>query len=806
MLVPLSWLKEYVDIPKDEREFCDRMIMTGSNIETVKTFGDDIKNVVVGRVLSVRPHEDSDHLSVCMVDVGDAAEHNEPLQIVCGAPNVREDILVPVALHGSELPGGHRIKRGKLRGVESNGMICSAGELGFDDKVSPLLHKDGIWILPEAFPVGADLVEAMGLRETVVDFEITPNRPDCLSIIGMAREAAASFGSKLRYPEASAAGDADAGTAADHISVTIHKPELCSRYIARMADTIVIKESPWWLQRRLMFAGMRPINNIVDITNYVMLEYGHPLHAFDIRTIAGGEIIVDTPETDVKFTTLDGTERTIKPDMLLINDAEGGIAVAGVMGGRNSEIEADTQAILVESASFNSNSVRLTSKKLGIRSEASSRYEKGVPPELSEAASVRVMDLLRKTGSGRVLAGAVDAYPGKAEPAAIRVRAARMNKLLGTDLTPAEMAGILTGLEMDVKEGDGIFDVTPPYARLDLKEEVDFSEEIGRIYGYDRLGVTLPRGAESSTFTDSWRIRAIVRETLTGFGLAEIQTYSFESPKSADRTGVPQGSGKRDFVRLINPLGEDTSVMRTQLLPNLLEALRVNYRKNNENVLLFEIGNTFTSAGTDELPNERLSLAIGGYGAEWDFFALKGVIEALLKRLGIPEARFEANAAAPTFHPGRCADSILRDAGTVTLGTLGEVHPEVCGAYDLDVPVCAAEIDFELLASRTDLFRAYAPLDRYPAVTRDIALVVDEAVTALEAIDSIRAQGGAILESVKLFDIYRGRQIEAGKKSLAFSLVYRAADRTLTDGEVATVHEKILAGLTEKTGAALRDV
>ncbi|MDR1068518.1 MAG: phenylalanine--tRNA ligase subunit beta [Clostridiales Family XIII bacterium] len=802
MLVPISWLKSYAGVPEDVQAFCDRMIMTGSNIETVKTFGGDIKNVVVGRVLSVRPHEDSDHLSVCMVDVGSG----EPLQIVCGAPNVRAGILVPVALHGSELPGGYKIKRGKLRGVASNGMICSAGELGFDDKVSPLLHKDGIWILPGEFPVGADIVEALDLRETVVDFEITPNRPDCLSVIGIAREAAASFGTELKYPDNTLEPDAAAGRAEDHIRVTVGAPDLCSRYIARMADNIAIKESPWWIQRRLMFAGMRPINNIVDITNYVMLEYGHPIHAFDIRTIAGGEIIVDRPDAEVAFTTLDGVKRTITPDMLLINDADGGVAVAGVMGGLNSEIEADTTAILVEAASFDANSVRLTSKKLGVRSEASARYEKGVPPELSEEASARVLKLIAETGSGRVLAGSVDTYPGKTERPPVRMRVGRINAVLGTELPQADMAALLTGLEMKVTAGDGILDVTPHYARLDIKEEVDLIEEVGRIYGYDRLGVTLPRGAEAAQVSESWRVRGIVRETLSGFGLAEIQTYSFVSPKGADNVRIPPDSAKRRFVKLINPLGEDTSVMRTELLPNLLDVLSTNHRKNNEDVCLFEVGNTFVSAEGEELPAERLSLAIGGYGRDRDFFWLKGVTEALLAKLGINDARFEADNNEPSWHPGRCAKiSGASPGGAIKLGVAGQLHPDVLKAYDFDMPLVAAEFDLDALIARTDLFREYSPLDKYPAVTRDIALVVDEAVTAAEIEDGIRAGGGDMLESIKLFDIYRGKQAGDGKKSLAFSLVYRAQDRTLTDEDVAAVHGAMLAGLAAKTGAVLRD-
>jgi phenylalanyl-tRNA synthetase beta chain len=648
----------------------------------------------------------------------------------------------------------------------------------------------------------------MDLRETVVDFEITPNRPDCLSMMGVAREAAASFGTALTYPDNDLSGiESDADSAENHIKVAINKPELCARYIARMADEIEIKESPWWLQRRLMFAGMRPINNIVDITNYVMLEYGHPIHAFDIRTIAGGEIIVDTPKTDVEFTTLDGATRKITPEMLLVNDADGGVAIAGVMGGINSEIEADTTAILVETASFDANSVRLTSKKLGIRSEASARYEKGVPAQLTAEASARVMKLLAETSSGRVLSGSVDNYPAKSEPPTVRMRVDRINALLGTELTREEMAEILAGLEMKAEIGDGVIDVTPHYARLDIKEEIDLCEEIGRIYGYDRLAVTIPRGAEAAAVSDSWHIRGLVRETLTGFGLAEIQTYSFVSPKGADKVRIPKDSEKRDFVRLINPLGEDTSVMRTELLPNLLEVLSTNRRKSNEDVWLFEIGNTFSTNKFAELPSERLSLALGGYGVGMDFFALKGVIEKLLKKLGMQNMKFEADTGKPSWHPGRCANITTTPYSyDIQLGTAGEIHPEVLKSYDFDTPVYAAEIELGGLISITDLSRAYSPLDKYPAVTRDIALVADESVTALAIENIIRFIGGKMLESVKLFDIYRGKQIASGKKSMAFSLVYRAADRTLTDDEVAAQHAKIIGALEAEVGAVLRDV
>ncbi|MDR1778590.1 MAG: phenylalanine--tRNA ligase subunit beta [Clostridiales Family XIII bacterium] len=805
MKVPISWLKEYVDITVPMDVFADGMILSGSNIETVETFGQDISGVVVGRVLDVKPHEDSDHLVICSVDVGAAA----PLQIVTGAPNVTAGCVVPVALDGSKLPGGIKIKKGKLRGVESEGMLCSAGELGFDDKVVPMLHKDGIWLLPDEFTLGEDLVKALGLDETVIDFEITPNRPDCLSIIGMAREAAATFGGTLRYPDTACKKEDAADAAAAHIEVIINKPELCNRYTARVAKDIKIEESPWWMQRRLMFAGMRPINNIVDITNYVMLEYGHPIHAFDIRTIAGAKIVVDTAAEGEKFTTLDGQERTMSADMLLIKDAEKGSAVAGIMGGLLSEIESDTPMILVEAANFNADSIRKTSKKLGIRSEASVRFEKGVSADLCGEAADRVCALVELTGAGTVLSGVVDNYPVKAKSLTIPVRPSRMNAYLGTDLSAAEQVKILQSLEMKVEEGaDGVLNVTPPHVRLDLTEEVDFTEEIARIYGYGKLATTLHPDSEPSEMPHSWYLRGVIRQILTGAGLSEIQTYSFVSPSGVDQIKLPADSPLRAFIRIINPLGEENSVMRTTLLPGMLTVLAGNANKFNAEAAAFEIGNTFRRPAEGALSDERLLLTLGCYGEGWDFFALKGVIALLLARLGISGAEYTAVSDADTYHPGRCAALSVagRDGGRKDIGLFGEIHPDVADTFGLDTRVVAAELALETLIAEADLARDYTHLDKYPAVTRDISLLADEAVTVGTIEKIVTEGGGALLESVKLFDVYRGKQIPEGKKSLAFSLVYRAPDRTLTDEEVASVHEKIVARLAADTGAALREM
>ncbi|MDR0817170.1 MAG: phenylalanine--tRNA ligase subunit beta [Clostridiales Family XIII bacterium] len=825
MLVPVSWLKEYTDIDADAREFADSMILSGSNIETVETFGEEISNVVVGRVLEVRDHEDSDHLHVCMVDVGAASEDAGPIQIVCGAANVAPGILVPVALHGSTLPGGVKIKKGKLRGVLSNGMICAAQELGFDDKVTPVRVKDGIWALPEDADIapGDDIVEALALGETVIDFEITPNRPDCLSIIGMAREAAATFGSRLIYPDTDIAGADTSEDAASLISVDIEKPELCPRYVARVAEDIVIKDSPWWLQRRLMFAGMRPINNIVDITNYVMLEYGHPIHAFDIRTIEGGRIIIDTASDGEVFTTLDGSERKMSPDMLLIKDAKKGVAVAGVMGGQNSEIEDDTTTILVEAANFNADSVRKTSKKLGVRTEASSRYEKGVSAELSDSASKRVCALISLTNSGRVLTGSVDAYPGRTDAKPIKIRISRMNQILGTGLGSEEIEEILKRLEMTVTAGstpDELL-VTPHHVRVDLKEEIDFTEEIARIYGYDRLGTTQHKDNAEAAMSGSWRLRGISRDILTGIGFSEIQTYSFVSPGGVLRLGLAEDSPKRSFVKIINPLGEENSVMRTTLLPNLLDVLQTNYNHSNDVARLFEIGNTFISNGPDSLPGEQLNLSVGFYGGDYDFFYLKGAVLSLLARIGIKGVLLEAAADTGAWHPGRCALLTIKGgnnepgskagskadseaAPDIRLGYIGEIHPDVRKSWDISTPVYAAELDFDAIAANADLMRYYEPLGKYPQITLDISVLADEDVTVGQVENIAKANGGKLLRSVRLFDVYRGRQIPEGKKSLSFSLAYRADDHTLTDEEAGKVHEKILSAIETETGATLR--
>ena len=738
MLVPIEWLNDYIDIDVSDEEFCDRMIMSGSNLETCEHFCEEMERVVVGKIEKIEKHPDADKLVVCQINTGE----EEPIQIVTGAPNVFEGALVPVALHKSRIPGplhgqpkqegGVKITKGKLRGVESFGMLCSAGELGFDDKVVPVAHKDGIWILEGEYPLGQDFAEALQLKQAVVDFEITPNRPDCLAMVGMAREASATFKKPFSYPDTTIQKEDGEGESKDDVSVEIRNPESCKRYVARVITDVKVEQSPWWLQKRLMYAGMRPINNIVDITNFVMLEYGQPLHAFDINQVKGGKIIVENAKDGEVFTTLDGTERTLTDDMLLIKDAERGIAIAGVMGGLNSEIEEDTKTIIVESANFAGSSVRTTSKKLGLRTEASARFEKGIDPNLCEAAADRVCRLIELTGAGKVCKGSVDNYPVPEEAKTIDIRVDRINRVLGIELERQEMVDILESLEIKVAGSGNIMTVTPPTIRQDLLEEEDYIEEVARIYGYDKMPVTLPKGNTEAGIPEDRALRDLTRDSLCGMGLNEIQTYSFVSPKGVDYIRTAEGSWERNFVKLINPLGEENSVMRTVLMPNMMEVLARNYTRNIDKVNAFEIGNTFVNntQEDDVLPYEQYALCIGMYGKDEDFYSLKGVVEELFRVLGIKDPIFAGEADLGAFHPGRCARiSVIsgENGEPVQLGVMGEVHPDVAEQYGMEgVRIYCCELMFDAIRDNSDRTILYTPLPKYPSTSRDIALLVEE--------------------------------------------------------------------------------
>ncbi|MGI6730756.1 MAG: phenylalanine--tRNA ligase subunit beta [Anaerovoracaceae bacterium] len=798
MLTPIKWLKEYVDINVNIDEFAERMIMSGSNIEKIESFGEKVKDIVVGKIVDIEKHPDADKLLVTQVDIGE----EELLQIVTGANNIFEGAYVPVVLHGGKLGDGTTIKKGRLRGVESNGMLCSPEELGFEDKVIPVALKDGIWILDKEYPLGQNFLEALDLKETVVEFEITPNRPDCLSIIGMAREAAATLGSQLKYPETTCTKEE--GEAKDFIDIQINNADLCRRYVGRVVTDVKIEQSPWWLQKKLIHAGMRPINNIVDITNFVMLEYGQPIHAFDIRDLADNKIIVDTAKEGEVFTTLDGNERKLSSDMLMIKDGQRNVAIAGVMGGMNSEIKEDTTTILIESANFNGDSVRATSKKLGLRTEASSRFEKGIDPNICHVAADRVCKLIEMLGAGKITKGSVDRYPSKYESASVTVRVDRVNAVLGINLSAQDMANIFESLEMTVTSQGNNLVVTPPTVRQDLLEEVDFIEEIARIYGYDKMPVTLPKGNVEAGKSRERTLKDLAADTMTAMGVNEIQTYSFVSPKGVDYANIQEDAQERNFVRLINPLGEENSVMRTLLAPNMLEVLGRNYSRNISKVRAFEIGNTFVNTPGEEamLPTERDSMSIGCYGEEENFYTLKGLVEELFINLGIYGASFVPESNVLTYHPGRCARIIYKNTD---LGIMGEVHPDVSERYGIDTRCYYCELAFDKVMAMADTERYFTPLPKYPSIVRDIALITKEEVTVAEMEQVIKAHGGILLESFRLFDVYRGKQVAEGSKSVAFTLTYRAKDRTLKDEEVIKVHDKILKALKDELGAVLRD-
>ena len=814
MLVSLNWLKDYVDINVTAKEFCDRMIMSGSNLETCEEIGCGIKDVKIGKIEKIEKHPNADKLVVCQLNLGG----EELVQIVTGASNVYEGAYVPVAVDGSVVPGplhgqpkvegGVTIKNGELRGVTSNGMLCGPQELGIGDKVAPMNSKDGIWLLPGNWEehLGENIDEVLGLHDFAIDFEITPNRPDCLSMLGMAREAAATFGEKMKYPELESSKHSE--KAEDYIQVEVNSP-VCPRYTARVIKDVKIEQSPWWLQKRLIAAGMRPINNMVDITNFVMLEYGQPLHAFDITKLEGGKIVVDMAKGGEKFVTLDETERTLEDTMLMINDGVKPVAIAGVMGGLNSEITENTETVVIESANFEGSSVRQTSKKLALRTEASSRYEKGIDPNLCEAAADRVCKLVEMLGCGTVLEGSVDVYKEPRSAKTVTARVSRINKVLGTDISREEMVKMLESLEMKVEgEGDELV-VTPPTVRQDLLEEVDFVEEVARMYGYDNLPMTLPNANTKAENSKSYDLRTYTRDLLCGMGANEIQTFSFINNKILDAVGIADDAWERGLVELINPMGEDTAAMRTILTPGMLEVLGRNYSRNIETVRAFEIGTVFAKNYIDPngLPFESLDLTIGLYGKDEDFFTLKGMVVALLDRLGITDVEFTAESEYHVYHPGRCAVLTAKSpAGEeVQLGIMGEVHPDVSENFGIGTRAYCCELFFDVLVELSNKEIQYHQLPKYPSTSRDVALVVDEDCTVAEIEKIMKEAGTEILRSIKLFDVYRGEQVEEGKKSVAFSLTYRHDDRTLKDEETESAHQAIVAALRAKLGAAIRD-
>lgn len=824
MLVSINWLKDYINVPEmDEpfaKTFADKMIMSGSNIETVEEIGTGISGVKIGRIEKIEKHPDADKLVVCQVNIGD-----ETIQIVTGADNIYEGAFVPVAVDGAHIPGplhgqpktegGVDIKAGELRGVTSVGMLCGPQELGIPDKVAPIISKDGIWLLSGDWSdaLGEEIDKALEMEDVVIDFEITPNRPDCLSMLGMAREAAATFGTGFSYPDIECAKTDE--KASDYIQVEVNS-DLCKRYTARVIKDVKIEQSPWWLQKRLMAAGMRPINNMVDITNFVMMEYGQPLHAFDIRSLAGNKIVVDTAQKGDVFTTLDGTERELDETMLMINDAEKHVAVAGVMGGLNSEILPDTETVVIESANFEASSVRFTSKKLGLRTEASGRYEKGIDPNLCEAAADRVCKLVEMLGCGKVLEGSVDVYKKPEVAPTVTARVSRINKVLGTDLERDAMVKILEGLEMKVEGSGDQLVVTPPSVRQDLLEEVDYVEEIARIYGYDNLPNTLPELTTKVENSKSWEMRALARNLLCSMGANEIQTFSFISDKDFDAVRIEEDSWERDTVKIMNPMGEDTAAVRTILMPAMLEVLARNDARSIPAVRAYEIGTVFAKNYIDPegLPDESYDLSIGVYGENESFFTLKGMIEALLDGMGVTDVEYISESEYGTYHPGRCARIVKKVDGRgedgsltdeVEIGIMGEIHPDVQENYDIDVRVYGAELFFDRLVEFANKEIHYEKPPRFPAMVRDIAMIVDEEAPVHDIQKVILEAGTELLKGVELFDVYRGEQVGEGKKSVAFSLTYRHDDRTLTDDETEGANAQVVAALRDKLGAVIRD-
>ena len=797
MLLPMNWVKDYVEVGEDTGTLGDQLTMTGSKVEEITTLRQEISNVVVGKILSVEPHPNADRLVVCQGDVG-----TETLQIVTGANNIAVGQRIPVAVHGAKLPGGVTIKKSKLRGVESYGMMCSGEELELKDSDYPGAEVNGILILKEDYPLGMDVKEALDLGGDVIDFEITPNRPDCLSVLGMAREIAVTTGKTWSMPEI--ALKPGAGRMEDELKVEVEDAALCPRYLARVVRDIRIAPSPQWMRRRLAAAGVRPINNIVDITNYVMLELGQPMHAFDLDKVEGRKIVVRTAVSGETIVTLDGKHRELKEDMLVIADTDKPIAVAGVMGGANSEITDETRQIVLESALFQGSSVRLTSRALGLRSEASSRFEKGLDINMARTAVDRAAQLIQKLGAGTVVDGYIDVLGASTDRKTITAKWNRINELLGLNLSAEVMKDILTRLGLEVTlDGDTLSAVVPTY-RNDLEGVADLAEEVARIYGYDKIPMTLMEGSASrGTRTRKQNWIDAVKQALVGMGMYETMTYSFASPTVYQSIGMTDPRDYPAAIRIANPLGEDQSILRTTMMPSMLEVLSRNYNRRLEDCSIFEINPVFLpkSLPLTDLPDEVLTLAMGQYGADSDFYSMKGKIEVIAELLGLEHKISFRAVRHPTLHPGRAAEVRIGDQ---SIGVFGEVHPKVADNYQLDIRVMLGELNLAVLLDQAKTGCQYRPLPRYPAVPRDLALIVKKTVPAGQILERIRKAGGKMLEDVSLFDIYEGNQIPEGYKSMAFSLVYRASDRTLKDDEVNQVHKKILNALEREIGAKLR--
>ena len=804
MNTSLSWIKAYVpELDCTAQEYTDAMTLTGTKVEGFERLDKNLDKIVIGQIEKIEKHPDADKLIICQVNIG-----TETIQIVTGAPNVKEGDKVPVVLDGGSVAGGHdgkmaedgiKIKKGKLRGIESNGMMCSIEELGSSRDMYPEAPEYGIYIFPEDAVVGESAVKALGLDDVVFEYEITSNRVDCYSVVGIAREAAATFRKPFCPPVVTATGNDE--DVHDYVKVTVQDPELCPRYTARVVKNIKIAPSPVWMQRRLASCGIRPINNIVDITNYVMEEYGQPMHAYDYDTIAGHEIVVRRAGKDEKFVTLDGQERTMDENVLMICDGEKAIGIAGIMGGENSMITDDVKTMMFEAACFDGTNIRLSSKRVGLRTDASGKFEKGLDPNNAQAAIDRACQLIEEFGAGEVVGGMVDVYSKKKEPVRVAFEPEKINALLGTDISREEMLKYFDKIELAYDEATN--EIVAPTFRHDIFRTADLAEEVARFYGYDNIPTTLPKGeATTGKLPFYLRVEETARDIAEFCGFSQGYSYSFESPKVFDKLLIPQDDQLRKAISISNPLGEDFSIMRTISLNGMLNSLAFNYNHRNKNVKLYELGNVYLpkSLPLTELPDERMQFTLGMYG-EGDFFTMKGVVEEFFEKVGLRKnAKYDPNAGKPYLHPGRQANIIYE--GTV-VGYIGEVHPAVADNYGIGERTYVAVLDMKNIVSFATYDRKFEGIARFPAVTRDLSMVVPKQILAGQIEEMIAQRGGKHLESYHMFDLYEGAQIEKGYKSMAYSITFRAKDKTLEESDIASAMKKILNGL-ESMGIVLR--
>ena len=799
MKASIEWLEEYSDIDVDSVKLGDILTMTGSKVETVEQKGNDIKNVVVGKILEIKKHEDSDHLVVTQVDLG-----NEKVQIVTGANNIKEGDIVPIAKDGSELPGGVKIKKGLLRGVESCGMMCSVGELGLDISNYPGQIENGIMILDKKLEkdLGKDIVEVLNLKEDIIEFEITPNRPDCLSIEGLGREVSASLGKEFKNPRKNIDEKiVENKEEIEGLKVDIEAPDLCYRYIARMVKNVKIGPSPEWLTRRLNACGMRSINNIVDITNYVMLEMGQPMHAFDINSIEGKHITVRRAKNGEKITTLDKQERILDENDLVIADTKKPVAIAGVMGGLNSEIEKDTQTVVFESAVFYGGGVRKTAKKVGLRTESSARYEKGLSSENAIRAVNRAVELVELIGAGQEVEGKIDVYPTKQKINKIKLDVEKINNLLGTNIEKEEMIKILEKLDIKVENNMAI----APYFRMDLEFVADIAEEIVRFYGYDKLETTLIKADTTLGIRNKeQKIEKTIKDMLVNNGLSEIYTYGFVSEQDLEKSNISKELIEKS-ITIINPLSDEYKLMRPTTIPSMMQILATNANKKNQNVKLFDISRNYRNLNNEvengEVPEQENILTLGMYGDDVDFYTLKGLIENVLEAVSVNRYDIIKETKNGSYHPGRCANITV---GKDIIATIGEVHPAVLENYGIEKRVYLAEVNVTKIVKYSRQNKKYVEVPKFPAVERDIAVIVDEKVEVGQIEKIITKKSKKLLESATLFDIYRNEKIGNNKKSVAYSLIFRDKKKTLSDEEINTTMENIISELEKVLGAELR--